>query len=222
VAWRSPSSATDGRIIRFNAAAPGILNGVSITPSGDTLIINTDRLYVRGLAEATGRAIPGTEGARNVTVSSDGRWVAFQAGGKLKKVAVAGGDPLTLADVDDENPGSGWGPNNTVLFSPGWNSALVSVSADPGGKPTAVSTIDVASGESGHWWPQMLPDQKSVLFTIWMAGSGINDARIGVLDLTTGTLRAIGPGAFARYTRSGHLVYFHAGRGGSRRQHAAW
>ena len=37
VAWRSPSSATDGRIIRFNAAAPGILNGVSITPSGDTL-----------------------------------------------------------------------------------------------------------------------------------------------------------------------------------------
>jgi hypothetical protein len=202
----------DSRVVSFDVALSGDLNAVAITPAGDTLIFQTDRLYMRGLSDAAVRPIPGTEGARNLAVSGDGRWALFNVPGALRKVALAGGDPLTLAEVDYDSPGSGWGPDNTVLFTPGWNAALYSVSADGGGKPRAVSTIDGANGELSHWWPQLLPDQKSVLFTIWTAAAGINDARIGVLDPATGRHRVIGPGAFARYIRSGHLIYFHAGR----------
>jgi eukaryotic-like serine/threonine-protein kinase len=210
-AFSRPSAALDAAIVRFDVVVPGDLTGVAITPSGDALLFQSDRLYVRGLADAAPRPIPGTDGARNLSVSPDGRWVAFNAAGGLRKVALAGGDPLDIASVDYDTPGAGWGPNNTLLYSPGWNSPMFSVSADGGGKPTAVSTTDVANGELGHWWPQTLPDQKSVLFTIWMAAAGINDAKIGVLDLSTGKHRVVGPGAFARYTSSGHLVYFHAG-----------
>jgi Tol biopolymer transport system component len=213
-AWNSSGrgvSTQSSRVVRFNVTVPGDLSAVGITPNGDTVVYQSDRLYMRGLSDAVSRPIPGTDGARNLLISPDGRWAVFYAANKIKKVALAGGDPLDIADADYDSPGAGWGPNNTLLFSPGWSSAMFSVSADGGAKPAAISTIDVANGESAHWWPQLMPDGKSVLFTIWMAAAGINDARIGVLDLSTGKHRAIGPGAFARYTPSGHLIYFHAG-----------
>ena len=205
------SAAQHSRVVRFNVTVPGDVTAVGVTPSGDTMVFQSNRLYLRGLSDASSRPIPGTDGARNLLISSDGRWAVFYADNKIKKVALAGGDPLAIADADYDSPGAGWGPDNTVLFSPGWNSAMFSVSADGGGRPAAISFVDVANGELAHWWPQMLPDGKSAVFTIWMAAAGINDARIGVLDLSTGKHRAIGPGAFARYTASGHLIYFHAG-----------
>jgi len=210
--WRPSASGGTDRVVTFSVPVSGDVSGVAVTPDGNTVIIQSDRLYLRSLSDATPRPIPGTDGARNLSLSNDGRWVAFNAGGKLKKVALTGGDPLSIADVDYDSPGSGWGPDNTILFSPGWSSALFSVSADGGGTPKAVSTLDTANGEASHWWPQLLPDRKSIVFTIWMAAAGINDARIGVLDVATGKHRVIGPGAFARHTSSDHLVYFHAGK----------
>ena len=208
---RTPSTGVSG-VVALDVSMPGEVTGVAITPSGDTLVLESDRLYLRTLSDPTLRPIPGTEGGRNLAMSPDGKWVAFNAGNQLKKVALTGGDPLVLADVTDDSPGSGWGPDKTILFTPGWGTAMFSVSTDGGGKPNAVSTVNAAAGEIGHWWPQLLPDGKSVLFTIWMTGAGINDSKIGVLDLSSGTHRVLAPGAFARYTSSGHVVYFNAGK----------
>ena len=44
-----------------------------------------------------------------------------------------------------------------------------------------------------------------------MAGVGLNDARVGLLDLENGEHRSLFPGSWARYLPSGHLVYYHAG-----------
>ena len=210
--WSS-APATAARTVRFTLPLPAGLapSGVAVSKTNDTVIYQTDRLYVRGLADAEARPLAGTEGARNLFMSPDGRWIGFSQGDYIKKVAVTGGDPLTIVEAPSDSPGAGWGPNNTVLFTRGWNLPLLSVSADGGGKPVPATTIDTATGELGHWWPELLPDGKTVLFTVWMAAAGINDSRIGALDVATGKHRVIMPGAFARYVAPGHLLYFFAG-----------
>jgi predicted Ser/Thr protein kinase len=207
------SAAPIDRAVRFAVPLPAgsYPTSIAITPAGDTIILEAERIYVRGLSDQEVRPLPGTEGARGLFLSPDGSLVGFFLHDKIWKLSISGGDPLAVADVPTDTPGAGWGPNNTILFSPGWNSGLVSVSADGGGKPAAISTVDTANGELGHWWPELLPDGKTVLFTIWMAATGINDARLGLLDLTTGKHRVLMPGSAAKYLPSGHLVYFHAG-----------
>jgi len=198
--------------VKFAIAAPDGQSptGVAITPAGDTVIVEADRLYVRRIDDTTLRPMPGTEGARNVFVSHDGRWVGFMTGGALKKIALAGGDALTIGQVSSDTPGAAWSEDGTILFSPGWSGPLHKIPAD-GGTPAPLTTLDTTAAEVGHWWPDVLPGGTHATFTIWRAGIGLNDARIGVVDLRTGAHRLLMPGSFSKFLAPDRLVYFHAG-----------
>ena len=50
----------------------------------------------RDLDEFDSRQIAGSEGGRMPFFSPDGLWVGFYANGKLRKVPVNGGDPVTI------------------------------------------------------------------------------------------------------------------------------
>ena len=69
-----------------------------------------------------------------------------------------------------------------------------------------------ALGYASVRWPEILPGGKAVLFTAWtFAAEPFDNARIGVLSLDTGQQRVlVERGAYARYMRSGHLVYARA------------
>jgi predicted Ser/Thr protein kinase len=200
------------RTVSFSWNGPGTapVTAVAVTRAGDAVIFEADQLYVRAIADETLKPIPGTDGARNLFLSPEGRWIGFYRAGKIKKIAVNGGDALDVCDVDIDTPGAAWSTDGKIFYSPGWNAPLHAVDHN-GGTPRSVSTVDTAAGELGHWWPEFLPDENFVLFTIWRAGTGINDAKIGVLDLRTGTHRALIPGSYPKYLRSGHLLFFHAG-----------
>ena len=198
-------------VVRFSIPLPVDGRPSIVAIANDTIVYQADRLYRRRLADAAPAPVQGTEGAENLFLSPDGRWAGFFVGGKIKKVALDGGDALNIANADEDSPGAIWGPNNTVLYSPGWNGPLFSVSAEGGGTPVAISTLDTATGESGHWWPDVLPGGKTALMTVWMAATGINDSRIAALDLTTGKHRIVMTGAAARFLPTGHLLFFHAG-----------
>ena len=62
-------------------------------------------IYVRPRGERTSRVLPGTEGGVNPLFSPDGEWIAFCAGGKLKKVGLNGEPPVTLCNA----PLNWWG-----------------------------------------------------------------------------------------------------------------
>jgi serine/threonine-protein kinase len=66
----------------------------------------------------------------------------------------------------------------------------------------------LAEDELSHRYPHLLPDGRSVLFTIKPAGVlRFDDARIGIADLETGEHRVLSErGTFASYLASGHLV----------------
>jgi serine/threonine protein kinase len=186
-----------------------------ISPQGDYLVFwglgDRARLYERRLDDFTIREIEGTEGVGSHAISPDGRWIAFLADNKLKKINRAGGSPIVLTDLNSILPGVRWGPGDTLLFSRGWiQSGLYSIPAS-GGEAKALTEPDYDAGEIGHWWAETLPDEKWVLFTIWTDGSSLNDSKIGAVNVESGEKRVLFPGADADFLSSGHLLYYHGG-----------
>ena len=130
--------------------------------------------------------LAGTEGARWPFTSPDGAWIGFFRDAKIYKVSQDGGDPLVVCDVRG-GPGATWTADRRIVFSRTWLSGLSIVSAD-GGTPTVLTTPDPKQQEIGHWWPSVLPDGH-ILFTVVTAGTGLNDARIALLDPASGSYR---------------------------------
>ena len=119
-------------------------------------------LYVRDLDDVTARPLAGTQDADQPFFSPDGRWIAFFAESKLKKVAVAGGAPITIAPVANPRGGT-WLPDNTIIFAPSAASVLMRVSAE-GGKAEPASTLDRQLNEASHRWPHALPGGDAIVY----------------------------------------------------------
>ena len=143
----------------------------------------------------------------------------------LKKVAVTGGPAVTLATLDTAGPsGATWGPDDTIIVATNSvDTGLQRVSA-AGGPLTVLTRPDRAQGEADHFWPEMLPGGRAVLFTITALTGGLDAAQVAVLDLQTGKRKIlVRGGSHAHYVPSGlgspkrgereggHLVYLAAG-----------
>ena len=62
----------------------------------------------------TDALLQGTEGADQPFFSTDGQWIAFFAGGKLRKVPVQGGTSVAIADARNPRGGS-WGEDGAIV-----------------------------------------------------------------------------------------------------------
>jgi serine/threonine-protein kinase len=127
------------------------------------------QLYVRAIDRFEATPIPGAEGAQSPFFSPDGQSVAFFAEGKLNKISLSGGGPLTLCNTPT-NRGGSWGQDDTIIFTPAAASGLFRVSA-AGGTPKPLTVPDRRKGELSHRWPEILPGGKALLFTNWRGGN---------------------------------------------------
>jgi hypothetical protein len=184
---------------------------VALAPDGSFMVYRAGgqgQLVVRRLDRIDGTAIAGVLGARDPIVSPDGRWIGFiEDNVTLKKVAVAGGAPITLARIPGAAPrGAAWLDDSTIVVATNDpTTGLLQVSAG-GGQPVVLTTPDVAGGILGHWYPSALPGGTAVLFTIVSPQRA--NAQVAVLDLRTHRQTVlIGGGSDATYVSSGHLVY---------------
>ena len=167
------------------------------------------QLYVRRLTQLQATPLAGTDDADSPFFSPDGQWIAFFAGGKLKKVPVTGGAAVTLCDAANGRGGA-WGEDGTIVFSPDIiaNVHLLRVSS-AGGTPEPLTSL--TEGEPTQRWPQVLPGGKGVLFTGGTNGA-YEGANIVVQSLPAGARKIVQRGGYhGRYLPSGHLVYIHAG-----------
>jgi len=223
LAWRGlrserPAIASAGPV-RFSVeldsgVEPTFTPIVRLSPDGQQLFVTAnignkeevlhrplDQMQMRVIAGA-GQGEQGTGNSRPF-VSPDGRWIAYAAQGKLKKVPVEGGPPIDLAAADWA--GGSWGRNGRLVYTRAYNTGLWIVS-EGGGDDRLLTTPDTTTGELGHWWPQVLPDGDHVLFTAYR--TPIERATIEVLSIKTGKRRVlITGGVFGFYVPTGHLLY---------------
>ena len=206
----------DSPAVRFTVVPPGSggrIQNLSLSQDGRRLVYTLSserRLLVHDLAAFESRPVAGTEGATAPFLSPDGDWIGFKQAGKVRKIALDGGDPVDICDLPENTPGLAWGPGGVILFSPAWtNVGLWRVSAS-GGPPEELTKPDRAKGESGHFWPDFLPDGRAALFTIF-GGKGLVDSRVGLLDLETGRYETLFEGAAPLYLHSGHILYYRGG-----------
>ena len=200
---------------RFDAEKADAHASLALSPDGTHLVYVADQsgapiLVDRDLSQSEGLPIPGTEGGSNPFFSPDGRWIGFFAAGKLKKVALSGGAPTTLAEFAMMR-GASWGSDDVIVVSPGLYSGLARIRAETGGPPQPLTTLNEQAGERSHRWPDILPGGRAILYAVGTGGS-FDDARI-VAQTLDGKIRnlVIDGGTYPRYVPTGHIVYAHAG-----------
>jgi serine/threonine-protein kinase len=206
-------------VTRFAIATPPALrfdavsSPIAVSPDGSLIVVGGAAaagipLQVRALDDPVLKPIPGTEGAGGAFFSPDGNWLGFMTSSKLAKVSLAGGGPITLV-TGPVARFADWGPDDVIYFSRGLGSGVWTVSAN-GGEPRQLTRLDSARGELAHGGPHVLPDGKSIVFTIVSQNAQSQQLATATLD---GKVHLLGqPGRFARYLRSGHLL-FEAGDG---------
>ena len=212
-------------IARFPLTPPA---GTAFDPRGASLALSADglrvafsacqptgcMLYARALDRLESQPLAGTAGATAPFFSPDGTWVGFFAEGKLKKVALAGGSPLILADVPEALGGT-WTTDGRIIFGGSTVSGLMWI-PEQGGDAATLTTPRQAEGEVRHSWPAVMPGGRTLLFTIAESISPLAPGRIGVLPFdragagpnwttlpgASGMARAISPDAivFSRGT----------------------
>jgi Tol biopolymer transport system component len=173
----------------------------------------TVQLHLRTIQDAETKVLSNTQDATQPFFSPDSRWLAFFAGGKLKKVPTDGGVPVVICDVQGSR-GKFWSENGTIVFSPrARGTGIFQVSAD-GGAAKQITTLDTAAGETGHRLPELLPGGETLLFVAY--GATYEDVSIVAQSLKTGERRVLIEGAsLPHYASTGHLLYLQPKRPGT-------
>jgi Tol biopolymer transport system component len=180
--------------VRFQVALPektslSLVGGFAISPDGRFLAFSATgpdgmtRFWIRTLNALEARALAGTEGATGSPPiwSPDSRSLAFEAGGKLKRIDVAGGPAQTLCDASSGVIGGAWNRDGVIVFGRGYG-PIMRVSAS-GGAPTPLTVLDPSHQEGTHGFPSFLPDGQHFLYLrLGPSGGETNGTYVGALD----------------------------------------
>ncbi len=161
------------------------------------------QIYLRRTDRVDAEPVAGADGADMPFFSPDGQHLGFASDGKLKRVALAGSEPVVLCDAPAPR-GAAWGDDGTIVFAPGAFGGLARVPAT-GGTPVPLTTL--TDGEESHRWPSILPGGRAVLFGVLPAGRDEQQAPIAAVRLDTGARQPLlNGGVFPRFV-SGHVVF---------------
>lgn len=207
--WKTRAPARRDAALRFNIdVLPQMTQWttratfVAIAPDASNLVLEASGgLYLRPLDGTEWLAIRGAERGMQPFFSPDGRWIGFQANGKLQKVPIGGGPARILGDAPSLR-GASWADDGTITYAPINEGGLFRVSAEGG----AAQKLTEPRPLESHRWPQVLPGG-AVLYTRCAHTGRAEDCRIAVLSVAGKQKVLVEGGTYGRYVPTGHLLY---------------
>lgn len=146
------------------AAFNFLITATAVSPDGRFLVFGAGsgerapELWLRPIDSVAARPLPGTEGADFPFWSPDSRSIAFFTGDQLKRLDLAGGAPIVLAEavggLTSWGVGGTWNRDDVILF--GETRGLIRVGASGGGMPEVLIAADPSRHERGYGHPQFL------------------------------------------------------------------
>lgn len=215
--WRAPQTGARPLLrLSVDLGANAVVGSnitAAISPDGRRLVYPVKgnggpQLALRLMDQSGETLLPDTGDASEPFFSPDGQWIGFFAAGKLKKISVQGGAPVTLCE--SSNPrGATWSEDGSIVGALNNVTGLEVVSSD-GGTPRVLTRL--GNGEQTHRWPHALPGGEAVLFTNSGNIDFYDDSAIEVVVLKTGERKKVWQGGyFGRYAATaasqGHLLF---------------
>ena len=185
----APSSPTR----QFDITVPrlSVLEGQSLSPDGSHLAFigpaadGVPVLWLRSMINGTVRVLPETRQAELSCPpfwSRDGRFVAFAAQRKLRRIDINGGPSQPIADLKGQMMGGDWAGDGTLLlgtYQLSKTHGLHRVAAD-GSSLSPV--LPLGPAELVHALPRFLPDGRRFVFLSWAPEERSRDICVASLD----------------------------------------
>ena len=182
---------------------------LAISPDGSRMAFSggigdvPPSVWVRALSSEAATMVPGTEGGTSMFWSPDGKSLGFFAAGKLKRVDLTGGAPVTICEVRQGIGQTGTWGDGQILFASVEGEAIMRV-PEAGGTAVALIGRDPAKKEIRITWPSFLPDGRKFFYLSSHSTAG-GAVMLGSLD---GTAREVLPvRSNAQYVDPGFIVY---------------
>jgi serine/threonine-protein kinase len=168
------------------------------------------QLYIRSLDDLQIKPIPGTRNAHNPFFSPDGQQVGFFTDKQLKKVSLAGGQPLTLLeDIPRGEAAFGsWADDGTIVFSVCSGHRCIQRIRAMRGQQAEILVPPVSDDDKVYYcYPQVLAGDKVILYS-HVFSNVYRTSRIEAFSPKTGDRKIVlDDASYARYVSSGHLIF---------------
>ncbi len=201
-------------VVRFTLTPPRgatILDVASTSPivlsaDGSTLFyVGAPRgLYAWKLDQAGPERLAGTEIGTSPFVSPDGEWIAFMAGGQVRKTSLRGGEVATIGEVASglgSLRGATWTANGEIIVAT--TSGLVGIQA-AGGTARSIPLDPVTLMAR---YPEALPEGDWIVASV-ADRQGTVAPELAAISITEGRVARLGvTGSNPKYVEPGYLVF---------------
>ena len=205
--------------VRFEIQLPAGASNFMLSPDGRQLAFlapgpdGRNLVWIRALDLLEPHPLRGTE---NILVpifwSPDSRFIAFQAGNKLKRIDISGGPPQDICDASVSILGGGWNRDGVIIFGTVGNGIMQVPAA--GGVPTLLTTT--GGRNEVHTFPSFLPDGRHFFYLRASENPGIYLGSLDVRPEQQLSRRILSTSLMAVYAPSadagmGHLLFMREG-----------
>lgn len=197
----------------YTGTAPNCF--LAISPDGTCLVYvgqldnRETRLYMRSMDSLQIKPIPGTTGAHNPFFSPDGKWVGFFADEQLKKVSLAGGEPLALhKNIQGDVAAFGsWDDDGTIVFTTQDPNRGLERIPDNGDQQAEIMVPAPEDSNAYYCYPQVLPGGHAILYSRVYSHDSRNSRIEAFLTETREPQAVLDNASYAMYVGSGHLIF---------------